>query len=523
MKKSPAVDKSSFFHEVTLRVCGTLEIEKALWKLFLYVKGIVPGDEIALVAYNEHQRSIEVVATANEKEGSLASVNVPISVEAIRHIEAAASLPSVRIVSGKSAEDPIAGPVCDALRWPRSSVILINRLIIDGRMIGALYIRNLTGWAYTEEQAHLWSLVNEPAAIALANSRRHREVFLLKELLADDNRYLQDELRAPYAETIIGADFGLRAVMEQVRHVAPLSSPVLLTGETGTGKEVIATAIHNLSRRSQGPFIKVNCGAIPESLVDSELFGHEKGSFTGAFNQRRGRFERASGGTIFLDEVGELPLPAQVRLLRVLQEKTIERVGGSSAISVDIRLVSATNRNLEEMLSRGTFREDLYYRIKVFPIAIPPLRERNADIPALLQHFVQKKAKEMKLLTVPDLSPGVVDRLMEHKWPGNVRELENAVERALILSDGRPLTFDEIFAGKGDGKNQGQAWLELESLRIDDVEGAHIRRVLDLTKGRIEGPAGAALLLGLHPSTLRHRMRKLGIGFGKKAGTLHCS
>ena len=214
-------------------------------------------------------------------------------------------------------------------------------------------------------------------------------------MLADDNRYLYDELRSVSGDEIIGSDFGLKTVMEMVRQVAPLDSPVLLLGETGTGKEVIANAIHYSSPRKDGPFIKVNCGAIPETLLDSELFGHEKGAFTGAISQKRGRFERADKGTIFLDEIGELPLQAQVRLLSVLQTREIERVGGTSPIPVDIRIISATHRDLEEMIASRRFREDLWFRLNVFPITIPPLRQRREDIPALLHHLMERKSREL--------------------------------------------------------------------------------------------------------------------------------
>jgi transcriptional regulator with GAF, ATPase, and Fis domain len=247
-------------------------------------------------------------------------------------------------------------------------------------------------------------LLNEPFSIALSNFLRFEEVLKLKEMLADDNRFLHQELRSGSGENIIGRDFGLRAVMDMVQRVAPMDSPVLLLGETGSGKEVIANAIHQSSGRREGPFIKVNCGAIPETLVDSELFGHEKGAFTGAISQKRGRFERAHKGTLFLDEIGELRPSIQVKLLRVLQNHEIERVGGSKAIPVDIRIIAATHRDLEQMVSMGEFREDLFYRINVFPISIPPLRERKMDIPALVQHIVERKARIMALPDVPTLA-----------------------------------------------------------------------------------------------------------------------
>jgi transcriptional regulator with GAF, ATPase, and Fis domain len=355
--------------------------------------------------------------------------------------------------------------------------------------------------------------------VALTNSLRYRELLRFKDLLVDDNRYFQDELRRLSGEIIIGADYGLKAVMDQIRQVAPTNSPVLILGETGTGKELVASTIHHFSHRRRGPFIKVNCGAIPPTLMDSELFGHEKGAFTGAISQKRGRIERAHGGTLFLDEIGELPPEAQVRLLRVLQEKEIDRIGGSEPVKVDIRIIAATHRNLDYLLSRGEFREDLYFRLKVFPIVIPPLRERTGDIPALVQHFIRKKANEMKMVSIPPISPDAMDRLIRYAWPGNARELENAVERELIISKGHPLAFNDIQRGPMHPPVQAETDLpenRPHSLELDQMMAAYIIEVLKMCKGRVEGKKGAASLLNIHPSTLRKRMRKLGIPFGRK-------
>jgi transcriptional regulator with GAF, ATPase, and Fis domain len=277
----------------------------------------------------------------------------------------------------------------------------------------------------------------------------------------------------------------------------------------------MATAIHNLSPRRDGPFIKVNCGAIPESLMDSELFGHEKGAFTGAFGQKRGRFERANGGTIFLDEIGELPLGAQVRLLRILQEKELERVGGTETINVDIRIIAATHSNIEKLITEGKFRQDLYFRLCVFPITIPPLRERLTDIPILVHHFIKKKAQEMGKVDIPLIASGAIQTLMDYSWPGNVRELQNVVERALILSDGESLSFDNIDI-QDSSKDTIFSSVDTDALDFNMAVTKIITRALEQTNGRIEGENGAAKLLNLNPSTLRTKMRKLGIPFGKK-------
>ncbi|MCP4579784.1 MAG: hypothetical protein GY846_26230 [Deltaproteobacteria bacterium] len=333
--------------------------------------------------------------------------------------------------------------------------------------------------------------------------------------LADDNRYLTRELRHLVGDEIVGAEFGLKNVMDMVRQVAPRDNPVLLLGETGAGKEVIANAVHYSSSQKDGPFIKVNCGAIPEGLLDSELFGHEKGAFTGAVAQKRGRFERSHTGTIFLDEVGELPLQAQVRLLRVIQQKEIERVGGTKTIPVDIRIIAATHRNLEQLVEKGEFREDLWFRLNVFPIIIPPLRQRKSDIPELVGHFLKRKSRELNYHDIPPISPGAVDRLMDYPWKGNVRELENMVERALIQHSDGSLSFDRFIFSQA-AETPALSGTNGRILKLDEVDARHIHFVLETTHGKINGSGGAAELLGIHPSTLRHRMDKLGIRYGRE-------
>jgi transcriptional regulator with GAF, ATPase, and Fis domain len=317
--------------------------------------------------------------------------------------------------------------------------------------------------------------------------------------------------RAGLNDAIVGAEDGLREVMAAVRQVARADVPVLVLGETGAGKEVVARAVHTHSRRANGSFLRVNCGAIPPELIDSELFGHERGSFTGALGTRKGWFERADGGTLFLDEIGELPLAAQVRLLRVLQDGSFQRVGGERTLTVDVRLVAATNRDLRQAVRDGGFREDLWFRIAVFPIPLPPLRERLQDMPALAAHFSLRAAERLGL---PPRMPDASDlaALAAYPWPGNVRELASVIERAAILGDGRRLEVARALgvspplAALASPQRSNQPLSSLE-----DVIRQHIEVALSQCHGRVEGPFGAALLLNLNPHTLRSKMRKLGV------------
>ena len=387
-------------------------------------------------------------------------------------------------------------------------------LCIEGKKLGVLILRAKGRGVYRKDHAVMIRFASDPFAIALSNALAHQELMHYRDVLLDDNRFLQRELSPGVPADIIGESSGLKNVMEMVHQVAPRNNTVLLLGETGVGKEVIANAIHYGSTRSNGPFIKVNCGAIPESLIDSELFGHEKGAFTGAFMEKRGRFERADGGTLFLDEIGELPPQAQIRLLRVLQSRELERVGGTKTIPVDIRIIAATHRNLEQMMSENHFREDLWFRINVFPIFIPPLRQRRDDIPALTRHLIQTKSKELGLTASPNIAPGALARLMKYDWPGNVRELQNIVERELIRYRGGALYFESLASDnpqKGTKTPSAKGQGGLRQLKLDEAIALHIRNILEHSNGRINGRGGAAEILGVNPSTLRSRMEKLGV------------
>jgi DNA-binding NtrC family response regulator len=324
---------------------------------------------------------------------------------------------------------------------------------------------------------------------------------------------LEDEIRTGHDfREIIGRSPSLARLLDQLSLVAATESTVLVLGETGTGKELVARAIHDRSPRRERPLVKVNCAALPRELVESELFGHEKGAFTGATQQRRGRFELADGGTLFLDEVGELPLEAQAKLLRVLQEQEFERVGGTRTLRADVRLIAATNRDLGRRAEAGEFRPDLFYRLNVFPVTVPALRERREDIPPLIAHFLAKTARKLGR-SFEGVAPSFLERALGYDWPGNVRELENVVERAAILSRGSMLDAKEPFgapAAPAPARPDAPA-PAVVSGTLEDVERAHIQRVLAQTRWVIEGEQGAALALGLNPSTLRGRMRKLGI------------
>jgi PAS domain S-box-containing protein len=326
-----------------------------------------------------------------------------------------------------------------------------------------------------------------------------------KARLEQQNLYLQEEIKSEHNfEEIIGRSPALLAVLDDVRRVAPTDASVLIQGETGTGKELIARAVHSAGRRRDRPLIKLNCAALPAGLVESELFGHEKGAFTGAIARRVGRFELAHGGTIFLDEIGELPLDAQAKLLRVLQERELERLGGGAPVRVDVRVVAATNRDLLQAVREKTFREDLYYRLNVFPISLPPLRARADDIPLLAQFFLEKFAARVGR-RLRGVSPRALERLRAYPWPGNIRELENVLERAVILARG-----DVLEVGP-DLLAPSPPAAEPASADLATLERNHIRAVLAQTDGVIDGPLGAAKILGLHPNTLRSRMKRMGL------------
>ena len=389
-------------------------------------------------------------------------------------------------------------------------------LVARGRSIGAVNLASRTPNQYSEADAEFFQEVANQIAMVVENMKAYEEIAALKARLEDENVYLQEEIRREHNFVeMVGNSAALLAALRKVEQVATTDSTVLISGETGTGKELIARAIHDRSARRDRALVKVNCAAISAGLVESELFGHVKGAFTGAIERRVGRFELAHGGTIFLDEVGELPLETQVKLLRVLQEQEFEPVGSSKSARVDVRVIAATNRDLGEAVAGGRFRSDLFYRLNVFPLRVPPLRERAADIPQLVMFFLGQFSKKFGR-RIDSVSEPTMDRLARYAWPGNIRELQNVIERAVVLCPGSVLELDEdLLPVSGPGMTAVGATPAPESAAglatLEEMERAHILAALEQTGWLIEGPKGAAKILGLHPNTLRSRMDKVAI------------
>ena len=407
-------------------------------------------------------------------------------------------------------------------RWPR----FLERMRSSGvesscelplttarRRLGTLVFASRQPAAYEAADASFLELVANQVAVAVENALAFQEIAALKDQLAEEKAYLEEEVRTEHDfGDIVGESAALRRVLKNVETVAPTDSTVLICGETGTGKELIARALHELSPRRDRTFVKLNCAAIPTGLLESELFGHEKGAFTGAISQKVGRFELAHRGTLFLDEVGDIPPELQPKLLRVLQEQEFERLGSTKTIKVDVRLAAATHRDLAKMVADGRFRGDLYYRLNVFPLTLPPLRERPDDVPRLVRHFTQRFARRMgrRIETIPS---SVMEALVRYPWPGNIRELQNVIERAVILSPGpslqvplgdlRPSSSPLPSGGEGSGVRA--------AVTLADAEREHILGALRETGWVLSGPKGAAARLGMKRSTLQKKMQILGI------------
>jgi transcriptional regulator with GAF, ATPase, and Fis domain len=500
--------------DVWREACQHIEIGESVARIAPILVRRFAHDLLLVRHIDRERRCLETVAAGVGRAGPAPErTRSECSIEELGHIEAWCRREEVVRGPVPAINGRLPGLVPAGLEGE----VLAGPLITPAGPGGVLILSIRPPRCFRAQHEEMFQILREPLTVALENDRRLRELTMLREALEADNRSLMSRLgRHDISDSIVGAETGLRAVMEQVERVARSDVPVLILGETGSGKEVVARAIHSRSRRSPGPFLRINCGAIPPELVDSELFGHERGSFTGAVGERKGWFERADGGTLFLDECGELPLAAQVRLLRILQDGSFQRVGGERQLHVDVRIVGATHRDLQAMAAAGLFREDLWYRLAVFPIRLPPLRERGEDIAALAAHFARRAAQR---LGSPPLLPTPEDvrLLTAYPWPGNVRELAAVMERAAILGDGRRLEVAQAL---------GTAVMPLqppaaaasplatgpdEVATLDAAMARHIEAALARCRGRIEGPDGAARQLGINPHTLRARMRKLGI------------
>ena len=379
-------------------------------------------------------------------------------------------------------------------------------LMVGENCLGSLNIGSIESGDPDPEDVEFLEQVAKQIALAIDHVRAYEEISRLRDQLARENAYLLEEIKISHDfGAMVGKSQKVRAILELAQAVAPTNTSVLITGETGTGKELLARFIHELSPRQDKPFVRINCAALPAGLVESELFGHEKGAFTGAEQLRPGKFELANGGALFLDEVGEMPLEAQAKLLRVLQDGVIERVGSTQSLEVDVRIIAATNADLAEAMSKGQFRSDLFYRLHVFPIEVPPLRERPQDIPLLARHFIEKNRLVFKR-SCQDIDETSLQKLLEYHWPGNIRELKNIIERAMILSNSALLTIDDAFFPRHSSDQE-----HVPSTKLKDLARDRIQQALKVCEWRIDGPLGAAKQLGLNPSTLRSRLKKLGI------------
>ncbi len=490
--------------EISRELSSSLELEKLLPALLASVRHIARYEKAVLSLLDDDGRKVQLFGETREWEpiinhGTVVPIEQALSGQAIQTRKAAffraADLREMRAPLAKAMYSMGVQSVCSM------------PLVAGDRVWGALNVSSEKDKTFEASAVEYLEQVARLIAAALRNANAYREIEVLKNRLAQEKRYLESELRgATPPEGIIGSSAALKRVLDHAAIVADTDSTVLITGETGTGKELVARAIHNMSGRKGRNFIKLNCAAIPMGLLESELFGHERGAFTGAVSRKLGRLELADKGTLLLDEIGEIPLELQPKLLRVLQDQEFERLGGTKTIKVDVRLIASTNRNLARAVEEKKFRSDLFYRLHVFPVHVPALRDRREDIPALMQYFLEKSSARMRkqIRTVPD---EVVHAMMNWKWPGNIRELENFIERSVILSDGPRLNaplgeLHERSALPGPTERDETLW---------EKEREHIIEILLQTRGALSGPQGAAARLGLKRTTLQYKMKRLGI------------
>ncbi|WP_462325571.1 sigma-54 interaction domain-containing protein [Desulfoplanes sp.] len=541
-----------FLRNLVLSISSSLELSQAMRATFGFLSQHLPIAGLSLHRFLPQLQSTQLNFLVTEKGFHELDTLIPLSTGNIAYLTNHED--QKEVAHGDSVEEgSIANRFNHALAGfiPLEDRSYMTAILTAGdTIVGHLSLVGRGLHCFKPEHETLLELMRAPVGLAMMNLLQHRKTEELKTRLDEHRRQLAGEINLLKETAIIGKDGGLRHITQMVGQLAGSDAPVLIMGETGTGKELIADAVQRVSAKKDGPYLKINCGAIPETLIDSELFGYQKGAFTGALTDKPGKFEQASGGTLFLDEVGELTPQSQVRLLRVLQEHVVERVGGTRSIRVDVRIIAATNRPLENMMQEGTFREDLYYRLNVFPLNVPPLRERTDDISLLIHHFIKEFGKKLNINDEIEIDLESMKILRAYTWPGNIRELKNLLERALTLHPKGKLNLAQ-YLPKDPGwyltPKEGTSYLKKmiqdevaaalarvrppkiqsepevtqpespHSLSLDEAMAAHIGEVLKQCRGKISGPGGAAEILEINPSTLRKRMKKLKIPFGFSA------
>ncbi len=494
-------DRLQLLLEVNNALVSNLEPQGLLRAVAACLRRVVHHEYTSLSVYDEERRAFDMWALEFDGKG-LIKEHMTVPLEGSPAGLAFRSRRPARLDAADLGR--LSGEIAKLLLAEGIRALCSVPLVVRDRCLGTLNFGRVEEGSFSPQDAELLATIANQVAFTVENALAFQQIAALKDKLAAEKVYLEEEIRTDYNfEEIIGDSPALRIALRQVETVAPNDTTVLIYGETGTGKELIARAIHQLSQRRERTLVKVNCAAIPTGLLESELFGHERGAFTGAIAQKIGRFELADRGTLFLDEVGDIPLELQPKLLRVLQEREFERLGSTRTRRVDVRVVAATNRPLDEMVAAGAFRRDLYYRLNVFPITLPPLRERTDDIPRLVRYFVQKLARSMNK-RIESVSVEAMEALERYSWPGNVRELENAIERAVILTSNGVLEVPSLEFPAG-------TVLAPRSGTLEATEREAIIRALRETRGVVSGPDGAASRLGLKRTTLQSRMRKLGI------------
>ena len=530
-----------FFQEAVSHISGNLDLSESMIQLFVFLKDHFPIDGISLHQYSRQLKAVKLLFLVTKDRVDYGETTLPLSPKSIRHMEMHEQDEDTIMLPEdipKTISEEHRRAISHLLPYKPSSY-MVGIMKSGENTVGHLCFIGSGKIQYTQTQVRKMRLLLPPFNMAMSNMLKFRRVMDFQKKLYKEKNHLEKELYLLKDTRIIGARSGLSKTMNVVRQLKDKETPVLILGETGTGKELIADAVQKISPRSDAPFIKVNCGAIPDTLIDSELFGYEKGAFTGATRSHTGKFEQAHGGTLLLDEIGELPPQAQVRLLRVLQNGKVERLGSKKSFFVDVRIIAATNRDLKAMISDASFREDLYYRLYVFPILLPPLRERTQDILALVRHFLDQSCARHNISPRPVIDLETMNRIEEYPWPGNVRELENFIERAIILFPDGALQLESLLpleppAPPPSSLDQRelialiderirQAMDARETPAMPPLAPAEVIQPLEKTikecictalsvaRGQVHGETGAAALLGLNPSTLRNKMRKLSI------------